>query len=218
MSTRGGRVKNLVGKTFTRLTVIERQGSHKRGGALWLCQCECGNLTTLVTKLLTSGHTQSCGCLKSDAARKRMTRHGHTSWKRGATKEYSTWLNMLKRCRDAKSTYYYCYGGRGITVCKRWEIFENFYADMGDKPPGSTIERIDNDGNYEPGNCRWATQAEQSMNRRVTVYLELNGLRLTMVEWAKKLQMKYGTLNMRHFRGLSTKEILRPFNGTNQYG
>jgi len=158
------RLVDLTGQRFGRWQVLALHPERKRQGryyAIWLCRCDCGSEGIVVASKLRSGWSKSCGCLRRETTVKRNTKHGLSH-----TRAYQVWRNMKVRCFNPRYRDYSCYGGRGITVCERWLILENFYADMGDPPPGMSLDRIDPDGNYQPGNCRWATAAEQIANRR----------------------------------------------------
>jgi hypothetical protein len=161
---------NIVGKRFARLLVVSRApGLTKSGKPHWKCRCDCGSVHFVDGRDLRRGHSRSCGCLRAETApRNNPPKHGHTrrQGRDRSTPEYLSWKSMIQRCFNPKATGYDRYGACGISVCDRWRLFENFLADMGERPAGHSLDRIDNDGDYEPGNVRWATREQQANNKR----------------------------------------------------
>lgn len=193
---------DLSGHVFGRLTLLSLAGRDK-AGQRWLCKCECGTVKTIQRSALVAGVTVSCGCYSVERTR----RQGYSNLKHGMsdTPTYESWSGMHKRCNDAKDDRY---GGRGIKVCERWSDFEAFLADMGERPPGTSIERDDVNGNYCPQNCRWATDEEQANNRRSTRYVEFDGMKKSLAQWAREIGVKPGTLRFRLERGWSVERAL----------
>lgn len=196
---------DITGQKFERLTAIEVAGSKKGEGVLWRCKCDCGGEVTVTAKKLRNGNTKSCGCIAKELLIERNksgATHGMTK-----TPIFTVWINMQQRCMNPNHKSYKDYGGRGIEVCNRWlESFENFLADMGEAPEGMSIERNDVDGNYEPGNCRWATSEEQGNNRRTNRFVVHEGKTQTIAQWAEELGMSRQALRYRLDHGWSIKE------------
>ncbi len=188
--------KLAIGGRFGRLVVLEESESRKFAcGATrkqYLCQCDCGNKKIIDSGNLKGGDTKSCGCLHRELRIQRnVPKHGHASGN-VITGTYTTWRNMKARCANPKDRRFKDYGGRGISVCDRWlESFENFLADMGERPDGLTLERVDNDGNYEPGNCKWATRKEQNNNSRNIVRVPYGQKGMSMAEFARMHGIPY---------------------------
>lgn len=177
---------DLTGQKFERLTVVKRAKGYIGKGSYWHCKCDCGNEIIVRAQSLKDGQTKSCGCLNKELAIKRFTKHGHAQTEKQHPL-YKAWVNMKTRCINPNSTGYEDYGGRGIRICQRWmDSFENFLEDMGEKPsPMHTLDRIDVNGDYCPGNCRWATQTTQSRNQRIS---KKNKSGIKGVSWSKKKQ------------------------------
>lgn len=193
------KIQELQGKVFGRLTVVKfaEMRGHR---AIWECMCVCGAIRLIHATNLRAGYTKSCGCLRDERVRKAICTHG-----KAGTPEYRVWKSMIKRCKYEKY-----WAGRGIKVCRRWATsFTNFLEDMGPKQSKESLDRIDNDGDYEPGNCRWATRVTQSRNTRANRLITYDGVTRTVAEWAEVRGIKYMTLYYRLFHyGWDTKRAL----------
>lgn len=205
---RRSRFVDLTGKRFGRLAVIRmigRSGKYRR--TIWLCKCDCGNYSKPDGSSLSSGNSISCGCYASDVTSILSTVHGDTSnYKR--TREYRSWRAMKDRCLRPKCKSYHNYGGRGIRICERWlNSYESFLEDMGRCPTGLMLERIHNDGNYEPSNCKWDTGRNQARNRRTNTVLTHKGKSMCAVKWAEELGISYCVILNRLKQGWSLGQI-----------
>ncbi|MBB3705871.1 hypothetical protein [Aminobacter aminovorans] len=190
---------------MNRWTVLSRTA--ERGGeAKWHCRCDCGTERVIGGARLRKGLTKSCGCYKSEVTTARSTKHGHAT--NGISPTYHSWAGMTARCTNPKHKDFHRYGGRGIQVCEAWQTFAGFVADMGEKPKGMTLERLDYNDHYRPGNCRWATHKEQARNKSNNRLMELNGQTKTLAEWVDVTGMNRGTLSDRILNGWTDKEAL----------
>lgn len=180
---------------FYRLTIIEFT-ERVKGRQLARFRCECGNIAVLQLSHVMYGTTKSCGCFQAESRLKQSTIHGHLS-DRKQSGTYTSWQSMLNRCSNKKWHSYHRYGGRGITVCERWLDFTNFLADMGQRPNGTTLDRRDNDRNYEKDNCCWATRREQANNRAGNLMVEYRGRIQSLQNWSRELNANHGTLRSR---------------------
>lgn len=194
----------VAGQQWGRLTTIAEVGRSPRRAILWECLCSCGKTTVTMATSLRSGNTKSCGCLQNERCRVTKNRtHGMIH-----TREYRSWASMRNRCANPKNPAYHLYGGRGITVCERWDSFESFYSDMGPRPEDCSLDRVDADGNYEPGNVRWATQKVQQNNRRSNVRITYRGETRTVTEWASVVGLPYSAVSQRFAKGWNTEKTL----------
>lgn len=192
--------ENLIGKKFGRLTVISEsfrgfaKKTSRQSRTYANVKCECGKTKRVQIYYLKNKHTTSCGCVQVEITQARSITHGSSN-----TPEYRAWAALKRRCLNKNRKEYLNYGGRGIIVCKRWiNSFEKFYKDMGKRPsPKLTVERVNNNGNYEPSNCVWDTKTAQARNRRTTKWLKCNGERGLLSDWAKKLNISPSTLHNR---------------------
>lgn len=202
----------LEGQKFGRLTVLSFVGTNGRDRK-YLCRCECGSETITSTACLRSGTTRSCGCLIRISAVARCTTHGASR-----TRLYWLWADMIARCTKENHHAWENYGGRGIHVCAAWRHdFAQFASDMGSRPPGAQLDRIDNDKGYEPSNCRWSSRTEQANNKRNNRLITHDGRTMTLAQWSRETGIPYHTLKARLGRyGMSpaaalTKEVGRWF-------
>lgn len=200
--------RNPTGERFGRLLVLSLN-ENRSGLYVWNCVCDCGARCTATTTGLNSGDTKSCGCLRVEVSRRRMTKHGLSG-----VPEFIVWKGMKQRCDGVNGKSFQRYGGRGIRYCPEWTDFGAFYADMGPRPSREhSLERLDNDGNYEPGNCEWATRSEQRNNTSQGLAIMTLGDRSqSMKKWADELGANYSALRKRRQQGWSDYEALtRPY-------
>lgn len=206
---------DFVGKKFGRLTILSLcEGKYQTE---LLCKCDCGSIKQFSNHQLTSGKVKSCGCYSRDVLLRRNFIHGQ-SVRTKVTREYKAWAEMKHRCYDEKYYLYHRYGGRGIKVCERWlDSFENFYADMGERPSNKhSLDRFpNNDGDYEPNNCRWATQKEQCRNQSKNVLITINGEAKCVSEWAGVYGISEKTIFNRIYSGWDVIEsVTKPKRGS----
>lgn len=199
------KINDLTGQRFGRLVVLSIAGRSKQRNVLWLCQCDCGNTHIVNSPSLVDGKTRSCGCLSVEILKTLHSTHGGTNHPM-----YQTWLGMKQRCSNPNHKDYHRYGGRGISVCPRWEKdFAAFLSDVGERPSSKhSLDRIDRDGNYEPGNVRWATPTEQARNKAACIILSIDGETKPLAQWAEELNIPHRTLVSRHAKGWTDERIL----------
>ena len=199
-------LENLKDKRFGKLMVQQLiESSNIQSQQIYLCLCDCGNSIKLSHRDLVAKNIHTCGCYK------RQLHGGTVRENTGKNRAYRSWEAMKSRCLNTSAKDYPNYGGRGITVCDSWLKFENFYQDMGDRPEGSSIDRIDNKGNYEPGNCKWSTPKEQQDNRRNTLHFNIDGVDVISTQTASEVTgLNAKTIATRKHRGWSDEDLLRP--------
>lgn len=180
-------------------------GKHER----WILSCDCGNETISIKYNLVSGDKTSCGCKNIYRLKnlKPSKKHGMSG-----SRTYLSWTSMMKRCYDKNNNRYKNYGGRGISVCGKWKFFSGFLEDMGARPTGKTIDRINNDGSYCRENCKWSTKIEQMNNRTDNVYIEVKGVKKTISEWSRETGIKVGTIWYRKKSGMTDEESISKIN------
>lgn len=196
---------DITGNKYGRLTVLYRNGRNSCGKIVWHCKCECGNETDVITSVLKSGQSKSCGCYSLECSRKRMTKHGMSE-----TRVYKIWKDMIQRCTNKNNKNYEDYGGRGIKVCDEWLDFLNFYewATINGYEDGLTLDRINTDNSYCPENCRWVDMFVQANNKRTTVMIEAAGITRSLHNWARIVGINPMTLYNRIELGFSPEEAL----------
>lgn len=189
-----------IGDRFGRWTVVCDKPRRSPQGIKWLARCDCGTEKLVKGAALRSGTSTSCGCKRVEST----STHGMAY-----TPTWFTWSAMKHRCTNPASSSFHRYGGRGIKVCDRWLRFDHFLADMGEKPSSEhSLDRIDNERGYEPGNCRWATREEQMNNTRSNVFIEFMGQRLTIADWSRKTGLSAKVIQRRPKRGWPTVDVL----------
>lgn len=200
-------MQNLNGLRFGRLVVLEYShiGTHRR--RMWKCICDCGTQHTVAEVNLQNGNSSSCGCLKLERQKAATTKHG-LSEDQNVKREYKSWVQMRHRCSCQTHHAYQHYGGRGITYCERWNDFSNFLHDMGPRPNGTSLERKEVDGPYEPSNCYWATPEQQSNNRRKTLLITVGNKSQTAARWGREYGINRKTIESRYRNGVFSPEKL----------
>ena len=205
-----GKFKDLIGMKFGRLTVLER-APNKGRQARWLCQCECGKKCVVPTARLNNGNTQSCGCLRLE----RMKANHATTHKMAGTKIYKSWCDLKRRCTCPTDPHYERWGGRGIKIYEPWfNDFQAFYDYVSKLPhygeEGYTLDRINNDGNYEPGNLRWADADTQCRNKRNNIWIDYNGEQMILKDASRTSGLPYAAVYKRYRRGARGDRLFRP--------
>jgi len=205
-----GKRIDRTGERFGRLTITGFIGVGKNWVGIWECKCDCGNIVNVRYNSLYSGYTRSCGCLKLEMLVARSTKHGLSGGHGNYTRLYQTWLHMRCRCLSPKSQDYKYYGERGVKICKEWEDYKAFHdwAYKNGYNDNLTLDRVDNNGDYSPENCRWATRKEQAMNQRTNRKLSLHGETKTVSEWSDITGLSSACIRNRIYRGWTEEKTL----------
>lgn len=202
--------RDETGNVYGRLKVLAiapENSKAKYAKTYWICVCICGNFKSVEGSKLRSGHTQSCGCLRPV---KKYLLHGHAAGKEKASPTYASWAAMHTRCNNANSGSYDGYGAKGIEVCHRWKSFSNFLEDMGERPEGASIDRLDNSKGYAPENCKWSTRTEQARNRKMCLAIDYAGETKSLAEWCERLGLSYNqAYHQVRTRGLSLEQAIQ---------
>lgn len=201
------RIVDMTSKRYGRLMAICPTGKRDRAkNRIWKFTCDCGNSCEIDGYSVRSGKRYQCPTCSAEQVRMSSVIHGSSE-----SPEFSTWIDIQTRCYNPRSTGYRNYGGRGIRVCDRWRSnFSHFLEDMGKRPTGCSIDRINNDGDYEPGNCRWATRVDQANNRRTNVFLTIGGKSKTISQWAEFTGIKMATIHRRFKVGYRGEALIQP--------
>lgn len=195
---------DIKGKRFGKLTAMHPTASRKRKAIVWIFACDCGYLVEASGRKVREGSPRSCKTCSVKLQSEKVRTHGMSS-----TREFRSWQACIQRCVNERYSNYHNYGGRGIKVCERWRnSFMDFLEDMGSRPAGKSLDRINNDGDYEPSNCCWSSAKQQNNNRRTSLLVEISGVTKTLSQWAELAGIKYETIQDRYRRGYRGEILL----------
>jgi hypothetical protein len=195
------RREDIAGFKYNRLTALSFNYINKDRAAYWLFQCDCGNQKVISKSYVKRGNIKSCGCLSKESYKTTVTEE--------IKKTRKSWESMKTRCLNPKDLRYKNYGGRGVKICDLWKnSFKNFLDDMGERPEGKTLDRINTDGNYEPSNCRWSSNREQCNNKRNNIFISHQNKTMSLMDWCRSLNLRYRNALYLHNKGLSLEEII----------